>query len=421
MTKKNFSLYKQASNQWQKAADLYQLESDVRTILEQPKNEISINFPVRMDDNSLRLFKGYRIQHNNILGPYKGGIRYHPMVDLDEVKALALWMTFKCALVGLPFGGAKGGITVDPTSLSGGELMRMTRRFTHALGSNIGPEYDIPAPDAGTNDRTMAIMMDTFMNAQAAYNRNSQRHVVTGKPLTVGGSLGRDKATGQGLVYILSNWAEKQKIDIRNFKFAIQGYGNVGSHAAILLENLGAKMVAVQDHSGSIYNENGIPALKLRQYSIEHRGIRGFTEAQEIAGDDFFGMDVDLLIAAALEGQIHEGNAHKIKAKIIAEGANGPTTEEAERILKDKGVTILPDILTNSGGVVVSYFEWTQNKTSSQWTLDEVDGMLNRFLKEAFYQTRKISKEMDIDLRTSAYIVALNRIASAYQERGIFP
>ncbi|MCB0326419.1 MAG: Glu/Leu/Phe/Val dehydrogenase [Bdellovibrionales bacterium] len=421
MTIKNFSLYKQASKQWLRAADFYQLESDVRTILQQPKNEISINFPVRMDDGSLKLFKGYRIQHNNILGPYKGGIRYHPMVDLDEVKALSLWMTFKCALVGVPFGGAKGGVTVDPSMLSGGELMRLTRRFTHALGSNIGPEYDIPAPDAGTNDRTMAIMMDTFMNAQAAYNRNSQRHVVTGKPLAVGGSLGRDKATGQGLVYILMEWAERNKIDLSQCTFSVQGYGNVGSHAAILMENMGAKMIAVQDHTGSLYNENGIPTLQLKQYVLTNRGIAGFKEAQSISNEEFFECEIDAFIPAALEGQIHEGNAGKIKAKVVAEGANGPTTEEAEAILKNNGVTILPDILTNSGGVVVSYFEWTQNKTSSQWTLDEVDGMLGRLLKEAFYQTHKISKEMDIDLRTAAYIVALKRLTSAYQERGIFP
>ncbi|MCB1197588.1 MAG: Glu/Leu/Phe/Val dehydrogenase [Deltaproteobacteria bacterium] len=416
-----FSLYKQASEQWQKAADFFELDRDVRTVLSEPKNEISINFPVRMDNHELRLFRGHRIQHNNILGPFKGGIRFHPMVNHDEVKALAVWMTFKCALVGVPFGGAKGGVTVDPRELSSGELMRLTRRFTHALGSNIGPEYDIPAPDAGTNAKTMAIIMDTFMNAQNTANRNAQRHVVTGKTLTVGGSLGREKATGQGVVYTLQSWAQENKVDLSKCTFSVQGYGNVGFHSANILESLGAKMIAVQDHTGSIYNPNGISTEDLKNFNLSGNPIIEYQESEVIAEHEFFALPVDIMIPAALEGQINESNADAIKAKVIVEGANGPTTSKAEEILLHKGITILPDLLANSGGVTVSYFEWAQNKTSSQWPLEEVDRKLKIIMDQAYAQTSHIAKDMKTDLRTASYIVALKRLSYAYQERGIFP
>jgi len=418
---KEFSLYKQASEQWNRAADFCNLDPEVKIILAQPKNEISINFPVRMDDGSLRLFRGYRIQHNNILGPYKGGIRFHPAVDIDEVKALALWMTFKCALVGIPMGGAKGGISVDPSKLSESELMRMTRRFTHALGSNIGPEYDIPAPDVGTNAKVMAWMMDTYMNAHQADNRNAQRHVVTGKSLTVGGSEGRAKATGQGLVYILQAWARTQNMDLSKQTFSVQGFGNVGSYSAVLLEQLGAKLTAVQDQTGSIFNPDGISAVELMNHCNKGGKVVEFTKCEKIGNDEFFGLPVDIFIPAALEGQINERTAPKIQAKVIAEGANGPTTEEGEKILQNRGITILPDILANSGGVTVSYFEWVQNKTSSQWLGDEVDRKLGIILSQAFDKTYKVTKEMNTDFRTAAYVVGLKRLAQAYNERGIFP
>jgi len=418
---KTFSLYKQATNQWQKAADFFELDRDVRTILSEPKNEVSINFPVRMDNHELRLFRGHRIQHNNILGPFKGGIRFHPMVNHDEVKALAVWMTFKCALVGVPFGGAKGGVTVDPGELSAGELMRLTRRFTHALGGNIGPEYDIPAPDAGTNAKTMAIMMDTFMNAQSATNRNAQRHVVTGKTLTVGGSLGRDKATGQGVVYVLKAWAKEHNFDLKGAKFAVQGYGNVGFHAAHILEKEGAILVAVQDHTGSISNLKGIDAQALKTFNLSGNPITSFEKVEVISNQDFFKLPIDILIPAALEGQIHKDNAHDIQAKVIAEGANGPTTSEGEDILNQKGVVILPDLLANAGGVTVSYFEWAQNKTSSQWSLEAVDKRLLEMMNQAYAHTSEVAKDMKTDLRTASYIAALKRISYAYQERGIFP
>lgn len=418
---KDFSLYKQASEQWNRAADFCSLDPEVKTILAQPKNEISINFPVRMDDGSLRLFRGYRIQHNNILGPYKGGIRFHPAVDIDEVKALALWMTFKCALVGIPMGGAKGGISVDPSKLSEGELMRMTRRFTHALGTNIGPEYDIPAPDVGTNAKTMAWMMDTYMNSVQADNRNAQRHVVTGKSLTVGGSEGRAKATGQGLVYILQAWARTQNMDLSKQTFSVQGFGNVGSYSAVLLEQLGAKLTAVQDQTGSIFNPDGISAQDLMNHCAKGGKVVEFTKCEKISNDEFFGLPVDIFIPAALEAQITEKTAPKIQAKVVIEGANGPTTEEGEKILNSRGITVLPDILANSGGVTVSYFEWVQNKTSSQWLLDEVDRKLGAILSQAFDKTYRVTKEMNTNFRTAAYVVGLRRLAQAYQERGIFP
>lgn len=418
---KEFSLYKQASEQWNRAADFCNLNPDVRIILTQPKNEISINFPVRMDDGSLKLFRGYRIQHNNILGPYKGGIRFHPAVDIDEVKALALWMTFKCALVGIPMGGAKGGISVDSSKLSETELMRMTRRFTHALGSNIGPEYDIPAPDVGTNAKVMAWIMDTYMNAHQADNRNAQRHVVTGKSLIVGGSEGRTKATGQGLVYTLQAWARTQNMDLSKQTFSIQGFGNVGSHSAVLLEQLGAKLTAVQDHTGSIFNPEGISAVELMNHCNRGGKVVEFTNCEKIKDDEFFGLPVDIFIPAALEGQINERTAPKIQAKVVVEGANGPTTEEGEKILHNRGITILPDILVNSGGVTVSYFEWVQNKTSSQWQGEEVDRKLGIILSQAFDKTYKVTKEMNTDFRTAAFVVGLRRLAQAYQERGIFP
>jgi glutamate dehydrogenase (NAD(P)+) len=418
---KEFSLYKQASEQWTRAADFCNLDPEVKIILAQPKNEIAINFPVRMDDGNLRLFRGYRIQHNNILGPYKGGIRFHPAVDIDEVKALALWMTFKCALVGIPMGGAKGGISVDASKLSQTELMRMTRRFTHALGSNIGPEYDIPAPDVGTNAQVMAWIMDTYMNAHQADNRNAQRHVVTGKSLIVGGSEGRAKATGQGLVYILQAWARTQNMDLSKQTFSVQGFGNVGSYSAVLLEQLGGKLTAVQDQTGSIFNPEGISAVELMNHCNKGGKVVEFGKCEKIGNDEFFGLPVDIFIPAALEGQINEKTAPKIQAKVVVEGANGPTTEEGEKILHNRGITILPDILANSGGVTVSYFEWVQNKTSSQWLGDEVDRKLGIILSQAFDKTYKVTKEMNSDFRTAAYVVGLKRLAQAYQERGIFP
>lgn len=414
-------LFGQASRQWQRAADMFDLDPTVRTILGQPKNEIAIYFPVRMDNEDLLLFRGYRIQHNNILGPYKGGIRYHPQVDLDEIKALAVWMTFKCALVDVPFGGAKGGVTVDPMEISETELARLTRRFTHALGNNIGPEYDIPAPDLGTNAETMVLMMDTFMNAQTAVDRNAQRHVVTGKTLTCGGSQGREKATGQGLVYVLGSWADEKDITLSDLTYALQGFGNVGSNAAVLLEKTGATLLAVQDHKGTIWNEKGIDPRDLIQHVQKHHSVEGYPKATAINKDDFFALPVDVMIPAALEGQITEQNAPKVQAKLIVEAANGPITEKGEAILIERGIEILPDLLVNAGGVTVSFFEWVQNKTNAQWSLPEIDQKLSYTMRSSFHRTFEIKQEYNVDFRTAAYIVALKKIQQAYNDRGIFP
>lgn len=415
------SLYSQAVKQWQEAADIYGLSPSVRSILSYPKNELVIHFPVRMDNGAHKMFSGYRIQHNNILGPFKGGIRFHPRVDLDEVKALAAWMTFKCALVDVPFGGAKGGVTVSPYDLSENELDRLIRRFTHSLGGNIGPEYDIPAPDVGTNASTMAIMMDSYMNAQTSVTRNAQRHIVTGKTLTCGGSYGREKATGQGLVFILKSWADEEDLVLSSLSYAIQGFGNVGSHSARLIEQRGGRILSVQDHLGTIYNATGINCQALIEYVSEHKSVVGFPGAENIPNEEFMSLDVDVLIPAALEGQITETNAPHIKAKVIVEAANGPTTAGAEEILSAKGVTILPDILANSGGVTVSYFEWIQNKTSAQWSLQEVDHKLSFIMRQAFSRTLEMAERHKVSYRTAAYLVALNKLQQAYTERGIFP
>lgn len=418
---KENSLYAQAVYQWQHAADLVQLDPIVRTILSEPRNEIAINFPVRMDSGDLKLYRGYRIQHNSILGPFKGGIRFHPNVQLDEVKALAAWMTFKCALVDIPFGGAKGGVTVDPSTLSQGELMRLTRRFTHALANNIGPDYDIPAPDAGTTPEVMVWMMDTYMNGQAATGRQAMRHVVTGKTLTCGGSQGRNQATGQGMIFVLRSWADEMDFDLGTATFSVQGFGNVGSHAAVFLERRGAKLICVQDHRGTLFNDKGIDARALQIYAQKNGSVAGFKDAEPIAPTEFFKVPVDVLIPAALEAQINERTAPQIQAKVILEGANGPTTREGEEILNERGIPILPDILANSGGVTVSYFEWIQNKTTEQWSLQTVEEKLGYIMRRAFARTWEASEEFKLNLRNAAYVVALKKIEQAYKERGIWP
>ena len=418
---KPMTLYQVAVNQWQRAAKAMKLDSDVYAILSQPKNELMINFPVRMDNGEYRVFKGYRVQHNNILGPYKGGVRYHPDVHIDEVKALATWMTFKCALVDLPFGGAKGGIQFDPKQQSNDELMRITRRFTHALGGNIGPEYDIPAPDVGTNAQTMVWMMDTYLNATAAHDRFAVRHVVTGKTITCGGSLGRDKATGQGVTYCVEEWARAKKVDLKKATMIVQGYGNVGSHAAQLLAAKGVLLLAVADHTGAIWSKNGIDTVALKRHCDEKGGVAGFANAEKIPISQFWTVKADVCIPAALENQVTEENAGGMQVKLLAEGANGPTTPGAEEMLMEKGVDIIPDILCNSGGVTVSYFEWVQNKKSEKWELEEVDRKLESIIKRAYRQTADASVERKIDYRTAAYVVALQRIQRAYRERGIFP
>lgn len=420
-TEETASLYEAAQRQFRRAAEAMKLDPGVRTILEQPKNEVCVNFPVRMDDGAYRLFRGYRIQHNNILGPYKGGIRYAPEVNLDEVKALAAWMTFKTALAGVPFGGAKGGITCKPWGLSDDEQMRLTRRFTHALGGNIGPEHDIPAPDVGTGAKHMNWMMDTYANGVGANERNRARAVVTGKSLACGGSEGREKATGQGLCYLVEAWAAERGTEVSKLRIAVQGFGNVGYHAALIAQEMGATIVAVHDHTGAVAHPEGIDVKALKRHTDATRKLVGFAGGRDIAVEEFWATACDVLAPAAIENQLTAERAARIRAKVVFEGANGPTTGAADTILADRGIEVVPDILANSGGVVVSFFEWLQNKNCEQWDLELVDRKLQRILIKAWENTSRKCRDHKTDLRTGAYIVGLERIGKAYAERGIFP
>jgi glutamate dehydrogenase (NAD(P)+) len=349
-------------------------------------------------------------------------LRYHPTVDIDAAKALAMWMTWKTSLAGLPYGGAKGGIQIDPFKYSNAELERITRRFTYALGDNIGPEHDIPAPDINTNSQTMAWIVDTYMSTKPPAERSKNQHVVTGKPLGSGGSEGRDRATGYGVFLNIKLWTEKKKVDLRNKRFIVQGFGNVGYWTAHFLENEGAKLVGVQDAYGSIANVNGIEVSKLYQYLQGNKGsIVGYPLAEAVDKDQFFELDCDICIPAALGNQITAGNAAKIKAFLIAEGANGPTDVEGEEILLKNGVGIIPDILCNSGGVIGSYFEWLQNRNGELWSLEEVLAKLEKKMKEVFGKVYDKAESRDGDMRTAAYIIAIERIEKAYVQRGIFP
>ena len=393
----------------------------VRTILSQPKNEIIVNFPVRMDDGSIRLFKGYRIQHNNLLGPYKGGMRFHENVTLDDAKALAAMMTIKCALMNLPYGGGKGGIKFNPNSVSRTELQRVTRRFFHALGSNIGPETDIPAPDVGTDSRIMAWAMDTYMNSVGQGDKQAVKGVVTGKPVASGGTLGREKATGQGLVHCITEWAEDHNFQLGGATMIVQGFGNVGSHTAAILSKLGVSLIAVGDHAGYLYNPEGFNPYKLQEYVKRNRSIDGYPAGKKITREEFFKIKADIFVPAALEGQIGVEEAQALQVRLVGEGANGPCTPEGEKVLLDRGIEILPDTLANSGGVTVSYYEWVQNKRSEQWSLEEVDDKLEKAMKRVYREVVDMARDRKCSMRVAAYAVAINRIAQVYSEREIFP
>jgi glutamate dehydrogenase (NAD(P)+) len=415
------NLYQIVQGQLEKAGKAINLSREVAVILSQPKNELIINFPVRMDSGEYRLFKGYRVQHNNILGPYKGGIRYHEEVTLDELKGLAAAMTWKSALHDIPFGGAKGGIKFNPRLHSKGELERITRRYTHALGANIGPEFDIPAPDVGTNAQTMVWIMDTYMNVVGFNEKNAMRRVVTGKTIAAGGSYGRESATGQGVVHCITEWARDRRFNLNGCSFTVQGFGNVGSHAARILAKMGASMVAVGDYKGYIANPEGLNPHKLAEHVAQTGSVEGYKHSKPITREEFFGMETDLFIPAALELEVGEKEARALRCKVIAEGANGPTYPEAEAILLDRGVDVLPDILVNSGGVMVSYFEWLQNKRSERWDLEEVEHKLETRMKRTYGLVRDFAVERKLDYRTAAYALGLQRIETAYSERGIFP
>ncbi|QCE42421.1 Glu/Leu/Phe/Val family dehydrogenase [Psychroserpens sp. NJDZ02] len=408
--------------QFNSAADHINLHPNIRKILSITNNEILVNFPVKMDNGEVEIFTGYRVQHNNALGPYKGGLRYHPTVDIDAARALAMWMTWKTSLAGLPYGGGKGGIKIDPSKYSQTELERITRRFTFALADNIGPEHDIPAPDVNTSSQTMAWIADTYMSTRPPAERTANQHVVTGKPDGSGGLEGRDRATGYGVYLSIKFWAEKNSFSLVDKKFIVQGFGNVGYWAAHFLEKDGAKLVAVQDAFGSIENQNGISVEDLFKYTqINEGSIVNYPNSKAIDKNKFFTLNCDICIPAALGNQITKENAPKIKAKLIAEGANGPTNVEGEKILLDRGITIIPDILCNSGGVVGSYFEWLQNRNGEIWQLEEVMAKLDKKMKESFNKVYEYAVNETIDMRTAAFCIAIRRIEKAYIQRGIFP
>lgn len=413
------SLYGETIQTVLNAADVLGVGQHLKLILAQPKTEVMVHFPVQLDDGSFKLCKGYRVQHNNILGPYKGGIRYHQDVSLDHVKSLAVLMTMKTALMRLPLGGGKGGVQVDPRQLSDDELRRVTRRFISALGDNIGPDHDIPAPDVGTNSKVMAWMADTYMNTSG--HRHDGLRVVTGKPLEFGGSLGREKATGQGLVFVLDEMLPELGIDYSAMTYSLIGYGNVASWTARLLKERGAKLVAVMDHTGSILDEGGIDAHALAEHVTQAGGVGGYAEAKPIDTDVFYSHEVDVFIPAALEQMINADKAKLINCKCVAEGANAPTTPAGEKALREKGIEILPAILCNAGGVTVSHLEWRQNKEATSWTIERVDQELRGLMYNAAQRVRLARHRYDTDLSTAAYLSAIEHIDKVYQWRGIFP
>lgn len=387
--------------------------------LKYPERELKVSIPVEMDNGDVRVFEGYRVQHSSSRGPCKGGVRYHQSVEIDEVKALAAWMSFKCAVVNIPYGGAKGGIKVDPRELSKAELRRLTRRYVATILPIIGPETDIPAPDVNTNAEVMGWFMDTY----SMFKGHAVPGVVTGKPIELGGSLGRREATGRGVMIATNRILKEMNMAIENTRVAIQGMGNVGGTAAELMYEKGYKIVGLSDITGSIYNPNGINISALQAFRAKGNDLVNFAEeaTSVITNQEFISCDCDVLIPAALENQVNEENAKTIKAKIIVEGANGPTTTKADEILEERGIIVVPDILANAGGVVVSYFEWVQNIQSLMWDEDEVNHALEKLMLRAFDDVLEMTKEHQTSMRMGAYMVALKRLGMAKKLRGIFP
>ena len=406
-----------AQAQFDHAADQLDLDPGMRRVLRVPKRELTVNFPVTMDDGHVEVFTGYRVQHNLSRGPAKGGIRYHQDVSLDEVRALAMWMTWKCAVVNIPYGGGKGGVIVDPKKLSQREVEGLTRRFTTEISPIIGPDRDIPAPDVNTNSQTMAWIMDTY----SMHNGYTIPGVVTGKPISIGGSLGRNEATARGAVFTLLQASKALDVPLQGARVAIQGYGNAGSIAAELLRQEGATIVAVSDSSGGIYNPAGLEPSKVSAWKREHGTVVGFPGSEEISNQQVLEVECEILVPAALENQITQHNAPRIKAKIVAEAANGPTTPEADAILHDRGIFLIPDILCNAGGVTVSYFEWVQDMQSFFWTEERINESLKGIMDRAFEAVYRMSDTHEVDMRTAAYMVAVARVAEATTIRGLYP
>ena len=404
--------------QFDAAADQLDLDEGVRETLRSPHRELTVRFPVRLDDGRVRVFTGYRVQHNVARGPAKGGLRFHPSTDLDEVRALAMWMTWKCALVNVPFGGAKGGVTCDPRAMSPRETEALTRRFATELEVLIGPDSDIPAPDVGTNAQTMAWIMDTV----SMHRGYSVPGVVTGKPMAIGGSNGRADATGQGVVYTIEEAARRRLgIPLDGATAAVQGFGNVGEATARLLHQAGVRVVAITDIGGGVHRESGLDVPFLRRFMQERGTLAGAPGTEPIDNEDLFGLDVDVLVLAAMEGQVTAANAGKVRARILAEGANGPTTPDADPILQDNGVVVIPDILCNAGGVIVSYYEWVQNRESLFWTPKLINGRLREAILAAAAAVWERADADGIDPRRAAHAIAVQRVAEATALRGLYP
>ncbi|MBC8077342.1 MAG: Glu/Leu/Phe/Val dehydrogenase [Chloroflexales bacterium] len=410
-----------AQQQFDRAADMLGLPQGIGAILRVPNRELTVTFPVKLDNGQTRVFTGYRVQHNLGRGPAKGGIRYHPAVDLDEVRALAMWMTWKCALVNIPYGGAKGGVVVDPATLSIHELERMTRRFATEISMLIGADKDIPAPDVNTNAQTMAWIMDTI----SMHAGHTVPSVITGKPLGVGGSLGRNDATGRGVSLMVREWAREQRRDLGRLDVVVQGFGNVGGVAARLLHEMGCRVVAVSDATGGYYRRGGLDIRAMQEYSAKHprRLLDGYQTPglEQLSNAELLELECDVLVPAALENQFTELNAGRVRATLIVEGANGPTTPAADAIFEQRGITVVPDILANAGGVTVSYFEWVQGLQSFFWDEQDVNAKLERIMVNAYDQVATLARTRHISLRLAAYLLAVRRVADATITRGIYP
>ncbi|HXF56895.1 MAG TPA: Glu/Leu/Phe/Val dehydrogenase [Actinomycetota bacterium] len=409
--------WESALRQLDDAARVLGLDPNVHEVLRHPRRALEVSIPVRMDDGSVRVFKGYRVHHSTSRGPSKGGIRYHPSVTLDEVKALAMWMTWKCAVVNIPFGGAKGGVVVDPARLSQGELERLTRRYAYELLPLIGPERDIPAPDLGTNEQVMAWIMDTYSTRTGF----SVPGVVTGKPLSIGGSAGRTLATARGVMYITLATLKHLGRSVEETRVVVQGFGKVGGGTVQLLHQQGCRIVGVSEYGGGVYEPNGLSPERLSAWKRETGSLVGLPGAETVTNEELLELDCDVLIPAAVEGQITEKNADRIKASIIVEAANGPTTPDADEVLQERGVVVVPDILANAGGVTVSYFEWVQGLQEFWWTEDEVNERLRQVMERAYAEVLAVAREHDVPMRTAATMVGVRRVAEAHTTRGLYP
>ncbi|WP_447978705.1 Glu/Leu/Phe/Val family dehydrogenase [Candidatus Nitrospira bockiana] len=410
--------FRLAVAQFDQAAEMMGLDPNLRERLKMPDRSLIVSVPVRMDDGTVKVFTGYRVQHDSARGPSKGGIRYHPGVNLGEVAALAMWMTWKCALAGLPYGGAKGGVRVAPERLSRGELQRLTRRYAAEILQMIGPDRDVPAPDVGTDAQVMAWIMDTY-SQQVGF---AVPGVVTGKPLAIGGSLGREEATGRGVVYVTLEALRHLRLDIDHATVVVQGFGNVGSHTARIMHEAGAKVIAVSDKTGGVYNRKGLdlPQL-LRRYQSEKQPLQETKLGEPITNEDLLSLECTVLIPAALSEQITAKNASNVRCRILAEGANGPTTLEADQVLSDKGVFLIPDILANSGGVIVSYFEWVQDAQRFFWKAKDIQDRLHDIITSAFHRTVEFSQRQRTSMRMAALMNGIDRVAQAHLARGLYP